>query len=378
MASLCRKPRSKNWIGCFTGADGKQRQRSTGTPDKKAALKIVQAYEAAWRTARCASQVRAVMNDALVQCGGDPSVAISFKDYAERWLGARKAEVRPVSFVAYEAAIRHFCDHLGDAADRDMATLTRVHVCSFRDAKAAQTSARTASNQLTILRIVFKNAVRDRILLESPADGVAPAKGGAGSAKRVFTVDELKAIVAVSDPEWRSMILFALYCGQRLSDVASLRWSNVDMAAGVLRLTTRKTGRRMVIPIAGPLRDHIATLAAPATDGPLHPKANEILEREGRAGTLSRHFAAILEAAGLRTIPPRRPGVGRGGPQVRHPLSFHTLRATATTWMHESGIPLATVQALIGHSGDATHALYTRIGEESLRAGVNSLPDLGS
>ena len=49
MASLRKHPKTKNWIGCYTDDAGKQRQRSTKTPDRKKALKIVNAWEDAYR-----------------------------------------------------------------------------------------------------------------------------------------------------------------------------------------------------------------------------------------------------------------------------------------------------------------------------------------
>ena len=55
---------------------------------------------------------------------------------------------------------------------------------------------------------------------------------------RSFTIDELRIVLDVADPEWKSMILFGLYTGQRLADVATLRWSNVDLAILSVRLWT--------------------------------------------------------------------------------------------------------------------------------------------
>jgi integrase len=73
----------------------------------------------------------------------------------------------------------------------------------------------------------------------------------------------------VADDEWRSMILFGLYTGQRLSDIASLRWSNIDLPRGELPLVTRKTGKTMILPIAAPLRRLLESLQA--TDNPNAP-----------------------------------------------------------------------------------------------------------
>jgi len=47
--------------------------------------------------------------------------------------------------------------------------------------------------------------------------------------RRAFTVQEIAALLAVADPEWRSLIKFGLYTGQRLGDVVNLRWTNLDL-----------------------------------------------------------------------------------------------------------------------------------------------------
>jgi integrase len=94
-----------------------------------------------------------------------------------------------------------------------------------------------------------------------PEDPAAAVKGdqkeAAAAKKRAFTLDELRAVLDVADPEWKSMSLFGLYTGQRLADIATMRWSNVDLVKGEIRLTTRKTDKVMILPIAPPLRRYL-------------------------------------------------------------------------------------------------------------------------
>jgi integrase len=80
--------------------------------------------------------------------------------------------------------------------------------------------------------------------------------------------------LAIADPEWQSLIRFGLYTGQRLMDLALLTWSGIDLERGEIRLTTSKTGRRMTIPMAESLREHLVALAGgDDPDAPLHPRA---------------------------------------------------------------------------------------------------------
>ena len=60
--------------------------------------------------------------------------------------------------------------------------------------------------------------------LDNPAEFIGPVRASAKpNNKPPFTIAELQAILAVADPEWRSLILFDLYTGQRLSDLVSLK-----------------------------------------------------------------------------------------------------------------------------------------------------------
>jgi len=59
-------------------------------------------------------------------------------------------------------------------------------------------------------------------------------------------IKEIKAILSVADDEWRSMIRFGLYSGQRLSDIALLTWANIDLERNEIRFVARKTGKTIV------------------------------------------------------------------------------------------------------------------------------------
>lgn len=189
------------------------------------------------------------------------------------------------------------------------------------------------------------------------------------------------AILSVADPEWRSLILFGLYTGHRLGDLVSLTWNNIDLERDEVRLTTSKTSRTMIIPLAPPLRVHIESL--PASDNPqapLHPRAFTVLSQSGSTSALSGAFVDLLMQAGFRTkLAPRNHhsrGIGHSGRRRINELSFHSLRRTATTLQHEAGVPPTVAQALIGHDSEEIHADYITIGREALRHAVYKFPAL--
>ena len=158
-----------------------------------------------------------------------------------------------------------------------------------------------------------------------------------------------------------------------------MRWNNVDLIKGEIRLTTRKTDKVMILPIAPALRRYLEAL--PSSDDvntPLHPRAFAVVERQGKSGGLSRQFIDLLAQAGIREKQAHRSrGIGRSAQRQAAGLSFHSLRRTATTLLHEAGVPAAVVQSLIGHDSEEVHQLYVAVGKEALASAAATLPDLG-
>jgi hypothetical protein len=70
----------------------------------------------------------------------------------------------------------------------------------------------------------------------------------------------VKLILAVADDEWKSLIKFGVHTSQRLADIALLRWEQIDFEHDEIRFIVRKTGKKLVVPIAAPLREHLLTL----------------------------------------------------------------------------------------------------------------------
>jgi integrase len=189
---------------------------------------------------------------------------------------------------------------------------------------------------------------------------------------------EINAVLSVADPEWRSMVLFGLYTGQRLGDIASLTWSNVDLAHSQLRFTTAKTSRVMILPMAPALAKHVLTLAGSEDpDGPLHPRGYAILASQGRSGSLSNQFGDLLAQAGLREkLSHDKKRDGHSSRRACSELSFHSLRHSATSFLHAAGVPAATTKAFVGHSSEQIHNLYVHTDIESLIRAANSLPEV--
>jgi integrase len=165
-------------------------------------------------------------------------------------------------------------------------------------------------------------------------------KSTAESKRRAFTLSETKRILRAcgNDTEWRGLVLFGLYLGQRLGDLARLTWRAVDLESSEIAFTTRKTGRRIVLPLAQPLADYLASL--PVSD---NPNAFIFLDAASakRTASLSNQFRDILVTAGLVEPRPRgHKSTGKGRNQAREAseISFHSLRHSAVTMLKAAGV----------------------------------------
>jgi integrase len=196
-------------------------------------------------------------------------------------------------------------------------------------------AAKTVNIHLKAARMLFKAARRDSLIAEDPGEFVSTIRSRSSGVKRSFTPEQLRAVLSLANPEWRSLVVFGLFTGQRLGDLARLTWSAIDLQKNQLRLHTGKTDHYLPIPLAVPLRRDIENLERPIDPmAPVHPRAFAIVGREGRSGTLSRQFGELLAQAGLREKRSHQADptkAGRRGARVPSRLSFHSLRRTATT-----------------------------------------------
>lgn len=377
MASIRLKPNSRYWIACFTDHDGRQRQASTKTTNKTQALKIATDLEQAYRNRITEVQARRLFEGVLNEVHGTQgTLTTTVRNAADLWLQGKRVEISAAGVRRYEDTLKRFINHLGSKADADLGAITAAVLESFRNDLAEALSPATVNLTVKILRGFFSYCVEKGWLGENPAARIRTIKRRSQDKKRrPFTVEEIRSILQHCSDEWRGMVLFGLYTGQRLKDISRYTWANIDLQAKeiLLRDGTGKTGRVVSIPISATLMEAIAML--PATDdrdAPLFPTFVDEL-----SGTLSNQFHKILEKAGLVEARSKH-GVGKGRDAKREAsgLSFHCLRYTTTSWLKNAGVSEAVAMDIVGHDSAAISRTYTKISSEAKTEAINKLPTL--
>jgi integrase len=377
MASVWKHFRSPYWTACWRDAAGKQCRASTKTTDKRLARRIADEFERASRNKRTLAQLEKILRGYHEELGDEGSQKRSLQTFCEEWLAEKEPSVSTSTRKFYRTAVAKLMTYFGERALRPIGEITYNDLVAFRNTLAKQLSASSTNHELTCLKMIFKAARRLGRISEDPAEFLSPVRELEKSSeeeRRPFTLGELKILLAAADPEWGSMIKVGLYTGARLADVATLRWSQVDLERSEIVFIPRKTGKRIILPIVGPLLEHIGSL--PASDDPngfLHPRVAAIFSRANHSASLSRLFGDLLEEAGLRSVSRAK---GIGSRHRSNALSFHSLRHTMVSLLKDAGVAQAVVQELAGHASTAMNARYTHVGKEALERAVASLPRL--
>ncbi len=163
---------------------------------------------------------------------------------------------------------------------------------------------------------------------DNPCEFVRKLKGGEPWRAWPWTAIRTLETLAASEMWWAAGL--ALYSGQRLGDVLSMRWSEVD--SGVMSVRQEKTNARVWIPLHRDLR--------PVLDA-IPRRAITILSSEkGRPWTKDgfksqwQHQMACIELVTGEC----------------HGLVFHGLRKSAVVFLLEAGCSTAEVRAVTGQS----------------------------
>jgi len=204
-------------------------------------------------------------------------------------------------------------------------------------------SASRVRNIVMPLRVVYRHELlRDDGIAVNPTQGLdLPSEEPAEP--RVATPEEAERLFAVLPADARAIFGTAFFGGLRCGELQALRWSDVDLATGVLRVErswdakagevapkSRKGTRG--VPVNGTLRDYLDHEKARTGRGgddlvfgstPSHPFTPTNVHRKARRA---------WREAGL------------------DPIGLHECRHSYVSWMHDAGHTLEEIGDYVGHS----------------------------
>lgn len=382
MASLTKHPKSKFWSACFKQANGKPTTRSTKLTDRKAAQALADLWETPAKTLVPRIQAQRVYAQMHEMAGGDALSSGTIRQYLTNWVSGKKPEISAISALKYVATVSEFLLFLGSRADDDLLRITVDNLVSFRDSIAKRSSVKTANNKLTIVKQALLTAWEQGKIPDNIAARVkklSASGAGAPQKREPFTQDQLRAIFKKTTGEWKGMVLFAYFTGARLSDIAKLKWNNIEKNADgelTVSFVASKTQREMKTPLTPSVVEWLdSTKGERSPLSPIFPAAFQTLTKNrNMSAALSKQFRTILVELGFADKRERLShGKGRNTRRIISPLSFHSFRHTLTSHLHRQGSGMAVVLDIVGHSSQVVNQLYTHIDDPAKRRVLNEL-----
>jgi integrase len=441
MASIFKRPGSANWFAAYDvpQPDATKKRVKVTTSQRKKGLALTEALrlesvalagatvtgdaatksfaplkEAAASVARgdwSEAKAREMLAQITESATGEALRFFTPRTWAAEWLANKKASAKASTCARYKTSTEAFVDWLKGKADSRLEAITKADVRRFRDDIRAgweiagqPRSARTSNYYASDVAAMFRAAVREGLLLSSPALGLVKLPEDDSTEREVFTIAEIGQLIGkAGGPEWQrriysaanaqaeieaarcrdwqGLILVGFYAGPRLKDAARLLWSNVDLERGTLSFMPRKTERkkmRLQVPIHPRLAAFLATHDVPRDAHALVFPALAGLEVGGKTG-LSSQFIAIMTEAEVDRRTSRESVLDAAGKAVRraqHSRSFHALRHSLTSSLANLDVPEEIRRRIVGHDSAAVHAGYTHHDRETTTRAMDKLPSV--
>ncbi|MFD0985502.1 tyrosine-type recombinase/integrase [Methyloligella solikamskensis] len=209
----------------------------------------------------------------------------------------------------------------------------------------------TATRTVGLLGGIFSFAFDSGLITENPVRGVKRFPDNKG--QRYLSQNELaslgqafdKAAEEDTNPFAVAILKLLIFTGARRGEIEALKWKEVDLEAGYLRLADSKTGQKAILLSAGALevlsqvqrfegREHVF----PSSSG------------DGYFVGTPKAWRKIREAAGLADV------------------RIHDLRHSFASIAVSGGASLPIVGALLGHSDSSTTQRYAHLHDDPLKA----------
>ena len=278
-------------------------------------------------------------------------------------------------YMNYLAVERGLARNTLDAYGRDLARyleyLEKGHVKSLENItpsvvlrflshlKDSGLSARSRARTLAALRTFHKFLVREKFTADNPTDQVVSPRSLAAlphtlsplDVENLLTSPQGETPLARRD---RAMLEIIYATGLRVSELVSLKLSDLQMDVGYLTAFGKRSKQR-IVPLGeaaiASLRDYLQ-YGRPALDR----------ERGSHYLFLNRSGEGLTRQGFWKII--KRRGREAG---IRQSITPHTMRHSFATHLLENGADLRSVQAMLGHADISTTQIYTHVTRERLR-----------
>jgi integrase/recombinase XerC len=275
-------------------------------------------------------------------------------------------DVSPHTLRSYQRDIADFLAWLAEqAGEPEPRRLPRQFLQSLSAAGKART---TISRKMSALKTFFKFLLKEQLFALGELSLQFQGPKAQKPLPDFLTIDEVDQLRRAAQTAWTAsgdpialrnalIVEWLFSSGMRVSELASVRNSDIDREKGEVRIVGKGRRERIVFLSQAALDwlQQYAVLAYPAlTEGKLAGDKPVLVNYKGTPLTtrsIHRMLVALAQTAGLSK-----------------PISPHIFRHSFATHLLNHGVDLRVVQELLGHVSIRTTQIYTHVTTERLKA----------
>jgi integrase len=242
-----------------------------------------------------------------------------------------------------------FKAHLEPWRERQLSKIKRADIERLHNEIGAENGPYLANRVLALLKAVLNFAVEQEYYPLNPATRLRAFEEQ--SRERFLQADEMQRFFAALEMEPAAdFFKLSLLTGARQSNVLSMRWDEVDLAAATWRIPHTKNGQPLTVPLA------------PAAVAVLKERRQQVKGewvfpgREGEGGKRAPRYAweRVCKRAGIEG------------------LRMHDLRRSLGSWQASTGASLTVIGKSLGHQSIQATKIYARVDLETVRKSVDT------
>jgi integrase len=251
-----------------------------------------------------------------------------------------------------KSPLAHLVNHFGGSCRAFDLTTDRV-TAYITKRQAAGAANATINRSLAALKRAFRLAERAGRVATRP---YIPMLEENNARSGFLSHAEFIRLYDALPEDLRDPVAFLYHSGWRVSEMRGLKWRDVDLAGGVVRLRPEKSKSKSgrTLPLRGELKAIIERAAARRL-----PECVNVFRRDdgGAIGLFRKSWATACDTAGLGAI------------------LVHDLRRTAVRNLVRAGEPEHTAMAVTGHKTASIFRRYDIVTEDDLAVAMDRVSE---
>ena len=330
--SLYKRSNGIYYIGYYS--EGRRRWKSTGVTTKQEALKQL-------------TQFKELLTE-------QPH-SVRFEQFKNDFLAYAATNLSQNTVRMYKTIFRIFGTFV---RNNFLNEITPQAIDKYKVKRLREISPVSVNIELRMLKAAFGTAKRWNLVRRNPFNDV-PFLRIPEQVPLSLTHEEFQKFISMIRESWfKELVIFAVLTGMRRGEILNLRWQDVNLAGRVLLIQSNenfitKHGKKRIVPLSD--------LAVTILESKLKKQTNEYVftlnDKKISGGWVTHLFKRYVRESKL------------SNPKFR----FHSLRHTFCTWLVESGVPLAHVQQIVGHSSITVTEGYSHLTANNLQTAVNKI-----